>query len=169
MDDALQALDEAVKRNPGDAQSLLTIGEIEAGRDHTQGALDAYARAAKARKDWYEPHFRRGVLLLKEQQTDAAIDELQAAVRLDDVFAQGHYWLGRAYRAAGRYTDAVRDLRRAVALQGDYYEARYFLGRALDEQGSGADAVTIFTALATDAPEGDQWRAEAERELGRIK
>ena len=168
-DEALDQLAQAVQRNPTDAETLLAIGEINAGLERPAEALEAFERAANARKGWYEPRFRRGVLLLEQQQTAAAIDELQATVKLNNEFPQGHYWLGRAYRAAGQYGDAVRSFRRAVELQGSYYEARFFLGRALDEQGAGEDAVATYTALIAEAPPGDPWRIEAERELDRIR
>ncbi len=168
IDEALSELALAVERNPSDANTLMTIGDINAALNQTDRALAAYEQAIKARDDWYEPHFRRGVLLLGQQQTADAIDEFRATVRLNDNFPQGHYWLGRAYRAAGNYNEAVRELRRAVTLQPDYYEARYFLGRSLDEQGNGADARAIYEAIRDEAPEGDPWRTEAERELNRI-
>lgn len=168
LEEALMQFDAAVRRNPADAESLLAMGELYASQGKQDQALDAYNRAAKARKDWYEPYYRRGVLLLEQQQTAPAIKELQTAVRMNDAFPQGHYWLGRGYRAIQRYPDAIKQFRRAVALQPNYYEARYFLGRTLDEQGNGAEAVTTYKSLIADAPTGDQWRVEAERELARI-
>ena len=168
-EEALVQLGEAIQRNPSDGQSLLAIAEINASLNKPQEALAAYERAAAVRKNWYEPHFRRGVLLLGMEQTGPAIEALQTAVELNDEFPQGDYWLGRAYRAAGRYADAVRSLRRAITLQPDYYEARLFLGRALDEQGDGAEAIATYTALVAEAPSGDPWRVEAERELERIR
>ncbi len=169
IDDALNELALAVERNPSDATTMLTIGDINAALNQSDRALAAYEQAIKVREDWYEPHFRRGILLLGRQNTADAIDEFRATVRLNQNFPQGHYWLGRAYRAAGTYTDAVRELRRAIELQPDYYEARYFLGRSLDEQGDGANARATYTALRDEAPAGDPWRVEAERELSRIE
>jgi tetratricopeptide (TPR) repeat protein len=168
-EEALSELALAVERNPSDAATLLTIGDINAALNQPDRALAAYEQAIKARENWYEPHFRRGVLLLGRQQTADAIDEFRATVRLNDNFPQGHYWLGRAYRAAGDYTAAVRELERAVALQPDYYEARFFLGRSLDEQGNGAEARATYAAVRDEAPAGDPWRTEAERELDRIE
>ncbi|CAA9368008.1 MAG: hypothetical protein AVDCRST_MAG93-8149, partial [uncultured Chloroflexia bacterium] len=109
-EEALSELALAVERNPSDAATLLTIGDINAALNQPDRALAAYEQAIKARENWYEPHFRRGVLLLGRQQTADAIDEFRATVRLNDNFPQGHYWLGRAYRAAGDYTAAVREL-----------------------------------------------------------
>jgi tetratricopeptide (TPR) repeat protein len=166
--EALDELAQAVERNPADAATLLTIGDINDALNQPDQALAAYEQAIAVREDWYEPHFRRGVLLLGRQNTAAAIDEFRATVRLNDEFPQGHYWLGRAYRAAGDYGDAVRELRRAIELQPDYYEARYFLGRSLDEQGDGANARATYQAIRDEAPPADPWRVEAERELSRI-
>ncbi len=168
-DAALAELSQAVQLNPNDAETLLTLGEINAALNHNDDALAAYQRAAEVRDDWYEPRFRRGVLLLKLQQTEAAIEELEAAVKLNQQFPQGHYWLGRAYRAAGRFAAARRELERAIELQGAFFEARFFLGRTLDELGQAPDAVATYQAILEQAPPNNPWRAEAARELDRIR
>lgn len=168
-DAALAELDRAVQINPGDAATLLLIGEINTTLDRPQAGLDAYGRAVAAREDWYEPHFRRGVLLLKLERTNEAIADLEAAVRLNREFGQAAYWLGRAYRAAGRFEDARRQFARAVELDGNYFEARYFLGRALSELGRNPDAIAAYESLIADAPPNDPWRAEAARELERLR
>lgn len=169
LDEALDQLSAAVQRNPNDAEAMVDIGGIYAARQMTDQALAAYEQAAKVRKGWYEPHFRRGVLLLTAEQPGPALDALRTAVRLNQDYAPGHYWVGRAYRAASDYANAARELRRAVELQPDFYEARFFLGRTLDEQGSGDDAVAVYSAIIAEAPAGDPWRTEAERELDRIR
>jgi tetratricopeptide (TPR) repeat protein len=166
---ALQALDQATQLNPADAETWLLLGDINDQLDQPTAALDAYTRAIEARDNWYQPYFGRGVLHLKLQQTDEAIDDLQTSVRLNRDYAQGHYWLGRAHRAAGDFGNARRALERAVQLNGNYYEARYFLGRTLDELGQAPDAIATYQAIIAEAPDGDQWRTEAQRELDRIQ
>lgn len=166
---ALDELQRAVQLNPLDAGALLTLGEINAALGHDKDALEAYTRSAKARPNWYEPRFRRGVLLLKSERTAEAIDELEVAIRLDPELAQGHYWLGRSLRAAGRFAEARRRLERAIELRSDYWEARFFLGRTLDELGSAPDAIAAYEVVLAEAPSNDPWRAEAERELDRIR
>lgn len=168
-DAALAELSQAAQINPNDADTLLVIGEINAAMERNDAALDAYTKAAEVREDWYEPRFRRGVLLLKLEQTERATEDLEATVKLNDQFAQGHYWLGRAYRAAGNFSGAQRQLQRAIEQQGNYYEARYFMGRVLDELGKAPDAIRTYEAIIAEAPSGDPWRAEAQRELDRIR
>lgn len=166
---ALAELTRAVQANPNDAATWLLIGEINATLARPEAALEAYRQAIAAREDWYEPHFRRGVLLLQLERTDAAIEDLEAAVRLNRDFAQASYWLGRAYRAAGRLPEARRQLERAISLERTYFEARYFLGRTLSELGHLPEAITTYEALIREAPDSDPWRAEAERELARLR
>ena len=169
LDDALQELATATLRNPNDAEALVVIGDVQAALGQTEQALQAYDQAAKVRKDWFEPHFRRGVLLLAEDQQGPAIAELETAVRLSDTSAESLYWLGRAYRAAGDYANAIRQFQRATEIRPDYYEARFYLGRTWNESGTGADAIATYSALIAEAPAGDPWRLEAERELARIQ
>ncbi len=83
-------------------------------------------------------------------------------------FSQGHYWLGRAYRATGDLGNAERQLRRAVELDSAYYEARLFLGRVLNERAKPDEARTLWQALVGEAPAANQWRVEAEQELARL-
>jgi len=166
---ALDALGRAVQLNPRDADALLALGEINAALGRDEAALEAYTSSGEARPSWHEPRFRRGVLLLKSERTAEAIDELEAAVRLNPEFAPGYYWLGRSLRAAGRLAEARRRLERAVELEAGFWEARFFLGRTLDELGSAPDAVAAYEAILAEAPPTDPWRAEAARELERIK
>ncbi|GAC1546256.1 MAG: hypothetical protein NVS2B7_21320 [Herpetosiphon sp.] len=166
--EALNQLKQAVQRDPNDADSWLAMGEIEATAGQLQNASDDYAHAARVRPEWDLPHYRRGVLLVEKAQPAAALPDLQAAVRLNDAYPQSHYWLARDSRALGDLSSAERQLRRAIDLDPNYYEARYFLGRVLVERGKRSDARPLFQALVKDAPQNDQWRAEATRELARL-
>ena len=160
--------EQAVRLNPGDADALLLLGDIYAAQRRSDAALQSYALAAEARPKWYAPHYLRGVLLVEANQPDAALEELETAVRLNPDLPQGHYWLGRAFRATQDNANAERQLRQAVEIKPDYYEARLFLGRILAERGKPDEARTVLQALVDEAPVNDQWRAEAETDLGRL-
>ena len=43
------------------------------------------------------------------ERTGAAIEELQAALKLDPAYPHTHFYLGQAYRQAGRDEDSRRE------------------------------------------------------------
>lgn len=68
-------------------------------------------------------HWRYGAALALFHQDQAAIQELQDAIRLDPHYALYHITLGRVYEKEGRTADAVREFQTAMALHGSYYDA----------------------------------------------
>ena len=168
-DAALAELSRATQLNPSDTETLLMIGDLNESLGRADVALQAYTAAIAANDRSYEAYYRRGVLLLKQESAAQAIEDLEAAVQRNGSFAQAHYWLGRAYRADGRFDDARQQLQQAIALRGDYFEARFFLGRVLAELGQRDEAAATYSAIIAEAASNDPWRAEAQRELDRIR
>jgi len=79
-----------------------------------------------------------GSVYLHEGQTDAAIQELQVALKLQPDLAVTillHKWLGDAYSRQRRYQDSAAELRTAVALNPNDFESHFMLGVALESLG----------------------------------
>jgi tetratricopeptide (TPR) repeat protein/uncharacterized caspase-like protein len=70
--------------------------------------------------------------------------EAKEAIRADEKYAQGHYWLGRALYAQDKYRDAERPLRQAVVLDptGDVKHA--WLGNSLYTQSRWDEAILEY-------------------------
>jgi tetratricopeptide (TPR) repeat protein len=58
-----------------------------------------------------------GNLLLEDAVLDDAVAHYEAALRLDEAYAAGHFNLGIAYKRLGRRADAVREFRRADRIE----------------------------------------------------
>jgi tetratricopeptide (TPR) repeat protein len=54
----------------------------------------------------YQALLDRGVGLLKEKQYKEALDTIQTAIAKDPLYAEGYYYLGRAFLGLGRNSDA---------------------------------------------------------------
>lgn len=59
------------------------------------------------RRDAYV-HYQRGQEFLSAERWDKAAEEFAAAIKLDELFTDAHYGLGRSYMGLERYASAVR-------------------------------------------------------------
>lgn len=130
-------------------------------RDNILSARSAYRRIAEI-----DPSFAGGFAgqsmthafavmfgFSADREADAgrALDLAEAAVRLDDSFAQGFSALGLAHLIAGRHDEGLAQARRAVALQPNDADANTFLAVIQFFSGAPEDAhAAISTALRLD-------------------
>lgn len=68
-------------------------------------------------------HWRYGAALAQFNHDREALDELQAAVRLDSHYALYEITLGRIYEREGRKADAIRAFQTALSIHGSSYDA----------------------------------------------
>jgi tetratricopeptide (TPR) repeat protein len=101
---------EALSANPGDADSLYMLGEIQWLRSQPQEALAFYNQALAVRPAFADAHIAAGKALTTLGHTDEALKQLLEAVRLDPQSEVAHYRLSEAYRKLGRTEDAEREL-----------------------------------------------------------
>ena len=85
-----------------------------------------------------------GDALDKKGQTDEAIQQFQAAIRLRPGYADAHSNLGVALAKRGQTDEAIREFREAIRLKPDHANAHYNLGIALDKVGQMEGALRQF-------------------------
>ena len=85
-----------------------------------------------------------GDALDKKGQTDEAIQQFQAAIRLRPGYADAHSNLGVALAKRGQTDEAIREFREALRLKPDHANAHYNLGIALDKAGQMEGALRQF-------------------------
>jgi len=85
-----------------------------------------------------------GDALDKKGQTDEAIQQFQAAIRLRPGYADAHSNLGVALAKRGQTDEAIREFREAIRLKPDHANAHYNLGIALDKAGQMEGALRQF-------------------------
>lgn len=154
---ALELLRQSATRDPLVTDSGVESGAL--GRAATalrDGSLDRAAEhvavAIELAPDRAEPHRVQGLILLANRQTDAAVNALTAAVKLNPQDERARLALADAF-IAGDTLSAARDtLQDLLKLAPSSGRARYKLGLVYQRQGLYADASRELTAAAAQRP-----------------
>lgn len=99
---------------------------------------------AEAGVDRRVDHFAQGVLASEKGQIAQAIEEFQAAVRLDPNQAEALYNLGVLFGEQGRWDEAMESLARAAELRPKDADPRLILGVVAAEKGDDDRAIHQF-------------------------
>lgn len=98
----------------------------------------------------------RALESLSENNPDRAIAQLQALVRQQPKFVEGHYWLGQAYLSRHDFPQAEAEFKIVLQLQPQQAAARFDLGMVYLSEKRAEDAKALFTQmLAQNANDGD--------------
>lgn len=123
----------------------------------------AHAATGKARRS-AEIHHDLGVEALRAGRVQDAHKEFEAALAIDDTFAEAHRGLGLVLdHGYGRTAEAERAYRRALALQPDYPEAHNDLGQLLARGGRLDEAIAQFDAALDSMSYREPWVARANK------
>ena len=90
------------------------------------------------------PYNNLGVALAQAGQTQAAIENYRAAIKINPNYGNAHYNLGSALARTGHLQIGIAHMTRALELQPDNYEAHNNLGIALLMQGAPQKAAIHF-------------------------
>ncbi|MDZ4716846.1 MAG: tetratricopeptide repeat protein [Roseiflexaceae bacterium] len=167
--DAAEAnLDTALKERPDYAEALLLQGKLYEQTNRDRKALKAYEAAIDANRQIAEPHYRRALLLIQDNQLDVARGELDTALQIQAIFPEANYWRGRIEFAQARYREALDRFSLAVQqANGNYPEARLYQGLAEERLGLRDAAIASFRATL-DQGENSAWVGEARAALSRL-
>jgi len=102
-------------------------------------------------------HASRGMMLLQEKKTDAAIAELQKAVALQPGYLPAQYQLARVYIDQKKYQEAEATLKRALEVAPNDDDFLFELGRVsveLNKTAQARQAYEHLLALNHENPEG---------------
>ena len=104
-------------------------------------------------------HNNLGTALFEQGQTNAAISEFQAALRINPAYAEAHMNLGDLLSTKGQTALAISELQQAVQLKPDYTDAHYNLGNLFAREGQIEAAISQFKATirfqTNDAKSGE--------------
>jgi Flp pilus assembly protein TadD len=101
----------------------------------------------------FAAHLNLGAVLLSRLQTQAAITELEMAVRLDNTRPEAHDMLGSGLESVGRTSEAIAQFREAIRVSPNYINARYNLANALAKSGQYKEAVSEFKLVIDSFPD----------------
>ena len=90
------------------------------------------------------PYNNLGVALDQAGQSEAAIENYYAAIKINPYYGNAHYNLGSAFARKGQLNSGIAHMTRALELEPNNYEAHNNLGIALLIQGAPQKAATHF-------------------------
>ncbi|MDD5141222.1 MAG: tetratricopeptide repeat protein [Verrucomicrobiales bacterium] len=137
---------------------LVTQQQIGYWRD----SETVFRHALAVTENNYIAHGNLGEALGTKGQTDGAIRQFQAAIRIYPDYAEAHNNLGIALGGKGQIDEAIRHFQEAIRIKPDYAEARYDLGVALGMKGQNDEAIHHYQAAIRINPDF----AEARNNLG---
>jgi tetratricopeptide (TPR) repeat protein len=108
---ALEEFQKETQANPKHWPALIAGGTVQVRRGDAAAALLSLRQAlqsAPAKYRWL-CHSELGRAQMLAENVDAAVTELESAVRLMPAIPQVHFFLSQAYRRAGRAADAKRE------------------------------------------------------------
>jgi len=151
--DAAQALAEATRGNPQDAESWLLLARAEQSRENLDAALAAYARCLGLAPDNDEALACYADLLCRRGQQQQARAAMQGFLSRSPDRPAGWLELGLACEQLGFIPEAEAAFRRTVQVRPRDPAGRYVLARLLHNQLRIVEAEAAVRQLLTEQPE----------------
>src|SRR6266853_2618741 len=106
------------------AHSALEKGKLDDASKHLAKALEICPNYAEALT-------LRGILKLNQQDSQAAVADLDSAIKADANYAMAYMVLGSALNMQSKFDEAIRALQRGESLAPHYWQAYFEMGKAL--------------------------------------
>ena len=162
FEEALDAADRALSRNPDDTNAWYNRGVALLHLERFSEALDAFDRALKLDPGMPDTWNNRGVALARLGRHEDAMESYNRALLLDPV--HGSSWMNKARTLAelDRPADAVKSYDRALSINPGDASAWYNRGVLLSEMGETEESARcIDKALAIGYKTGKEWYTSA--------
>jgi lipopolysaccharide biosynthesis regulator YciM len=105
------------------AESALSDRKLDESHKHLAKALEIYP-------DFAEALTMRGIVNLEAKNFDAAISDLDHAIKSDSGYSMSYIAMGAAYNMTQRFDDALRVLDRGVSLAPQSWQAYFEVSKA---------------------------------------
>lgn len=151
---ATDSVTEALRLDPADPATRLSLATVYAGTGRTEAAIDELHKIIDRQPSSDDAHRLLGDVLAGTSRWEEAIAELRTAVDLRPRYGDNLSHLGLAFIGSGRFPDAVATYRRLAALQPQNPRVFQRLGTAYHEMGdddSAAENYRRAIALGPDA------------------
>jgi tetratricopeptide (TPR) repeat protein len=158
VDEAVEALREALRLDPGSARFSIELGNLllrqekadEAARYYDQASQLARTPAIRA-----EAHLKLGSVLAEKGDLKGAARHDEEAIKLAPERYEGYFQLGQVQSRANDLPGAAENLRRAVRLKPDLVNGHAGLGETLIRLGKVDDGIAqLREAVQCDASFG---------------
>jgi eukaryotic-like serine/threonine-protein kinase len=160
LDQAIAALDNAVKVDPRFALGFAQLGEayrlkyqLDKDTKWIDKALENCQKAQQLNDRLPAVYVTLGHIHRNTGKYDLALQEYQRALQLDPRNADAVIGLAESYDSAGRTADAEAAYRRAIALRPDSWDGYNYLGSFLDDHQRYEEAIAQFRHATTLTPD----------------
>jgi tetratricopeptide (TPR) repeat protein len=109
LDAAKQEFENELAVDPGNAQALAYLADVEIKNNHTDAALPLLRKATALKDDLRIAYLDLGGVLAQEKKYPEAVIAFQHAVNLDPKEPDAHYRLGRVYQAMGKTDESKKE------------------------------------------------------------
>ncbi|QEX17929.1 hypothetical protein FRZ44_32330 [Hypericibacter terrae] len=121
--EALELMQKAVTKNPGDAQAQQNLGAMLARQGRLEEAATYFTRAIAIDPRNVSAQTNLGLIYQSRGQIEAATACYKKAIAVDPGMAEGHSRLAAALKDVGDLPGAIASARRALELRPNYPEA----------------------------------------------
>jgi len=149
--EAMMAVDNAVKRDPGNREAQLLGGTIMATLGRDREAVNYLRVAVKLDPAKEEAVLQLVNSLLKLFEYEESVTALKELVRLKPDSAVGFYYLGKTYSQMKLYREAAGYYKRALELRPDFFQAAVDQAVSLEAMGEADQAISAYKALIDDS------------------
>jgi tetratricopeptide (TPR) repeat protein len=157
LDEALELYRSALRINSDLPEAYLNIGNLYSIRNQPKEALAAYQKGISIRDD-AKTENALGELLLKDNQTSAAIDRFHQAIHLRPDYYVAHANLARMFMASGNYNEAVAEFELAIRIRSEDPDLQNQLAFALYRAGRLDDSIAQLEETLSRFPDyGPGW------------
>lgn len=141
FDEAEGIVNDAIAAEPRAGAPYAIAASLRARRGDSAAALALYAKAAQLAPASSEIRYNYGVALLESGHPVEAVEQLRAAVDLNERFAPSRTNLGAALARTGALPEAIEQFQAAIAIDPAYVVGRNDLALALAQTGDMAGAI----------------------------
>ena len=156
---AIEALDEAIRRNAKDAQAYFFRGRAYHLLDEPEDAMDDFDRAIKLRPKYGEAYLWRGRLYAEYFAFDEALSDFDSVIRYSPS-ADAYYMRAALYYDEDRAEDALRDTEEALKLAPDHLETHRLRAECFTDLKNSEAALAEYTTVLRLKPSDHDALAE---------
>jgi tetratricopeptide (TPR) repeat protein len=144
---------EALRTEPGHAETLYLLGKVRHRQQHLEEALSCFDRVLQSWPQLAECHHARGLVLMDRGDLDSAEAAFRQALLLKPAFLPARIHLGQVLQDLGKAEDAEQCYRVALQQQPDLAEAHADLAGVLRARGQLEEAAQSYREALRLRPE----------------
>ncbi|MGA2981090.1 MAG: sulfatase-like hydrolase/transferase [Terriglobales bacterium] len=170
FDEAVLVLQQVIAKDPDMIVAYSKLGTAEAALGNFAEAIKAKRKAVELAPDSPDLHFELGNVLVRAQDFEAAIPELEGVAAEMQQQWRARMLLALAYSRTNRLPQAINECEKVLAVLPEQYGTNLLLGRVLLRSGKAETALPRLSKAASlrpQAPEPHLSLAAAYAMLGR--